>query len=85
MTEPITVLFRGTTPEHAAEQAKQWAHDEGLRVRTVRRIKRRMDLPTWGADDDPYTDLYPYEVSLAVDMPETGVLPEPPTLWAGVA
>ena len=40
------------------------------------------DLPTWGADHDPYVTLHAFEVTLVVR--ETGAaLPEPPTLWAG--
>lgn len=76
MSDSLTVLFRGTTPEHAAEQAKVWARAEGMAVRTIKSIRRRTDLPTWSADDDPYTDLFPFEVSLAVDA-----LPD--TLWGG--
>jgi len=82
--EHVPVLFRGTTPEHASKQAKAWAKGKGFRVRTVATIKRRDDLPTWGADEDPYTDLYPFEVTLVLDVPAGATLPEPPTLWAGV-
>ena len=80
MSATLTVLFRGTTPEHAAEQAKAWARAEGMQVRTVASIRRRTDLPTWGADDDPTIDMLAFEVTLAVaHLVEP--LPEPPTLW----
>ena len=80
----IPVLFRDTTPEGAADQAKGWARSEGLPLRTVASIKRRDDLPTWGADHDPYVTLHAFKVTLVVR--ETGAaLPEPPTLWAGAA
>lgn len=80
MSESLTVLFRGTTPEHAAEQAKAWARAEGMTIRTVARIARRHDLPTWSTDDDPYTDAYPFEVTLAVDAVPVP-MPDLPTLW----
>lgn len=81
MSESLTVLFRGTTPEHAAEQAKAWARAEGMTIRTVARIARRHDLPTWGAEGDPTIDLYPFEVTLAV-LALPVPLPELPTLWS---
>lgn len=80
MSESLTVLFRGTTPEHAAENAKTWARAEGMTIRTVKSIRRRHDLPTWGKDEDPYTDLFPFEVTLAVDALPVP-LPDLPTLW----
>lgn len=79
MAERLPVLFRDTTPEGAADQAKDWAHTEGLTLRTVASIRRRDDLPTWGADHDPYVTLWAFEVTLVVKVP-AGPLPEPPTL-----
>lgn len=81
--EHLPVLFRGRTPEEASEAAKVWARFEGLRVRTIATIRRREDMPSWASDDDPPEQLHPYVVTLVVDMPDSGELPEaePPTLW----
>lgn len=90
-TEHLPLLFRDRTGEGAAAKARQWAKDEGLTVRTLARIVRRDDLPTWGAEDDPYVTEWAWEVTLAVASVPEGIelptLPEAPTLplWAGVA
>lgn len=88
--ERLPVLFRDTTPEGAAEQAKAWARTEGLTLRTVASIKRRDDLPTRGADHDPYVTLWAFEVVLVV-RDTAGPLPQPPALepptlplWGGL-
>lgn len=90
MAEPLALLFRDRTPEGAAEQAKDWCREEGMRIRTLGRIDRRDDLPTWGADDDPYVTLYAWEVTVIVAelpavLPELPALPGAPTLplWGG--
>ena len=85
MSEPLALLFRDRTPEGAADQAKAWARAEGLTVRTVARIKSRDDLPTWGADDDPYVTLTAWEVTIVVatlpdPLPTLPTLPEAPSL-----
>lgn len=90
VAEPITLLFRDRTPEGAAEQAKAWVRSEGMRIRTLGRIDRRDDLPTWGAADDPYVTLHAWSVTVIVAelpamLPELPALPEAPTLprWSG--
>lgn len=84
MAEHLPVLFRGTTADDATTQAKEWARGEGLRVRTIATVKRRHDLPTWGADDDPRVSLFAFEVTLVVDTLPAELplptLPEAPTL-----
>lgn len=67
---PLTVLFRGTDAEDAIEQARAWARDEGLDAE-VAGTRRRFDLPTWGADDDPTVDLLAFEVDLVITGPVT--------------
>lgn len=84
MSEHLPVLFRDRTAEGAAEQAKTWARGEGLRIRTVGRIDRRDDLPTWGDDADPYVTLHAWQVVLVVDAVPAELplptLPEAPSL-----
>jgi len=70
MAELLPVLFRGTTAEHAIEQARTWARDEGLDAE-VAGTRRRFDIPTWGAADDPTTDLLAFEVDLVIAGPGT--------------
>lgn len=85
------VLFRDRDADGAVAQAKAWARPEGLTLRTIGRVQRRDDLPTWGADEDPTIPVYAWEVTLVVAaVPEAVVLPtlpEAPTLplWEGVA
>ena len=57
VAEHLPLLFRDRTAQGAADQAKAWCRSEGMRVRTLASIKQRDDLPTWGADDDPYVTL----------------------------
>ena len=78
--EHLPTIFRGRTPDEASEAAKVWARFEGLRVRTIATIRRREDFPDWPSAEDPGASLHAYEVVLVVDMPDAGILPDPPTL-----
>ena len=80
MAEHLPTIFRGRTPDEASEAAKVWARFEGLRVRTIATISRREDFPDWPSADDPHVPLHAYQVTLVVDMPDAGILPDPPTL-----
>ena len=73
--EHVPTLFRGLTPEDASAAAKAWARAEGLRVRTIATIRRRDDLPVWTPEGPAW------EVTLVLDVPDGGPIPEPPTLW----
>ena len=66
-TESVPTLFRAASAEDAATAAKAWARSEHLRVRTIASIRARGD-GTW-------------LVTLVLDLPDTGRLPDPPTLW----
>lgn len=90
MAEHLPVLFRAATPEGATEQAKAWARSEGLTTRTIARVVRRDDMPTWSDDADPTIAVYAWEVTLVVAAlrPELTLpsIPEAPSLplWSAV-
>lgn len=70
MSEHLPGIFRGATPDEASHAARAWARRSGLRVRTVATI-RPTDIPDAWA------------VTLVVDLPTSGVLPDPPDLTDG--
>ena len=90
MAEHLVVLFRARDADGAVTQAKRWAREEGLTLRTLGRVDRRGDLPTWGDDADPTIAVHAWAVTLVVVAVPEGItlptLPEPPSLplWTGV-
>ena len=62
--EHVPTVFRGKTSQDAIDAAKAWAKAEGLRVRTIARVTRRIDIPEWTPEGPAW------QVTLAVDVPE---------------
>lgn len=84
MAEHVVVLFRDRTADGAVTQAKRWARDEGLTLRTIGRVDLREDIPTVGDDADPTIPIHAWAVTLVVvTVPADVTLPtltEAPTL-----
>jgi len=90
MAERLPIIVRGKDCDAAVAEAKAWAKGEGLTLRTVASCKPREDITSWVADGVTVPPAFreewqhAWEVVLVV-ADVTGPLPEPPTLWAGVA